>query len=516
MIPFRAPLEDIAFGLRAVATQAGMQNWDAEFSVEIAGHFAAFAEAELAPLNSVGDREGARLENSRVRMPKGFGEAYRLWQEQGWSGLAAPEAFGGQGADNLTQAAVSEIFSGANHAFQMTAALVPGAIRVLLRYGSEAQQQQNIPPLASGAWLSTMAMTEAEAGSDLSRIRCRADAHGDSWAITGDKIFISGGDHDLSDGILHLVLARTSEEGISGLSLFLCRSERQDGSRNAVMVTRIEEKMGLHASPTCQLRFDAAEAELIGKEGGGLMAMFTMMNHARLDVALQGVAHAARATDIARTYAGERVQGKGLTLDQHPDVARMLDEMDALSLGARGIAHFAMGVLQAGDAPDLLEILTPIAKVFCTDAASKAADLGIQVLGGYGYLEEYGMAQIWRDSRICRIYEGANGIHALTLATRLTKQKNPLDALDATCGAVLEGSEILAGWRRARTALEGSQEPRELADAFMHITAELVHQFVWSHMAANAEQHSDTARILRLAEVAKRRQHPPSICFDAK
>ncbi|SMY06920.1 acyl-CoA dehydrogenase family protein [Flavimaricola marinus] len=512
MIPFRAPLDDIAFSLRHVAD---VPDWDAELSGEIAAHFASFAEAELAPLNAVGDAQGARLENGRVRMPDGFKAAYAQFAEQGWPGLTAPEAHGGQEMDSLTQAAVSEIYSGANHAMQMVTGLVPGAIGVLMRYGTPEQQAQNIPPLVSGEWLSTMALTEAGAGSDLSRIRCKAERTGDTWSITGEKIFISGGDQNMSRGILHLVLARSGDDGLGGLSLFLCRSERADRTRNAVTVTRIEEKLGIHASPTCQLSFDGAEAELIGAEGAGLAAMFTMMNHARLDVALQGVAHAARATDIARTYAAERVQGRGLTLDQHPDVARMLDQMDMLAVGARGIAHFAMAVLERGDAPDLLEALTPVAKYFCTEAATEAADLGIQVLGGYGYLEEYGLAQIWRDARICRIYEGANGIHALALATRLLRQKAPLDALDAACAGPLDGTPMLYGWRRARDVVEAADAPAKLADGFMQVTAELVNQLVWHRIDAAASQHPDTARMQRLAARASRRSLVALAKFNA-
>jgi len=230
-----------------------------------------------------------------------------------------------------------------------------------------------------------------------------------------------------------------------------------------------------------------------------------MMNHARLSVALQGVAHASRATAIARAYSLERVQGKGAVIATHPDVSRMLDEMDVLAVGARGIAHLALVKLEGGDDPDLIELLTPTAKYFCTEAGSKAADLGIQVLGGYGYLEEYGMAQILRDVRISRIYEGTNGIHALSLATRLTKLNAPLQALDQFASGVPEVARPLELWREAWQTMSGTEEPRALADAFMRVTAELVHQIVWVRIAESCDAHSDPSRMKRLSQRAKAR-----------
>ncbi|NDV98559.1 acyl-CoA dehydrogenase family protein [Salipiger sp. PrR002] len=422
MIPFQAPTDEIFDSLRRFAGDA--PGWDAELSQEITRHFAAFAEGVLAPLNEPGDRQGCALENGRVRMPEGFGAAYAELAESGWQGLTAPEEFGGQALDHLTAAAVSEIFSGANHSLQMVTGLVPGAISTLLAHGTPEQQAGYIPRLTSGEWLSTMCLTEAGAGSDLSRIRCKAVRGDEGWRIEGQKIFISGGDQDMSQGILHLVLARSGapEDGVKGLSLFLCPSET-DGLRNAITVTRIEEKLGLHASPTCQMEFDGAKAELIGAEGRGLAAMFTMMNHARLDVALQGVAHATRAHAIAAAYAAERKQGRlpdgsPALLSDHPDVARMLSEQLDLARTARAMCHIALAELEKREAPALIEFLTPLCKIYGTEAGIRSADLGIQILGGYGYLEEYGVAQVWRDARITSIYEGATGIHALTLATR--------------------------------------------------------------------------------------------------
>jgi alkylation response protein AidB-like acyl-CoA dehydrogenase len=305
----------------------------------------------------------------------------------------------------------------------MVTGLVPGAARTILSFGTEDQKSRFLTTLVSGQTLATMCLTEPGAGSDLSAIRTKAVPDGSGWAITGEKIFISGGDQDMSADILHLVLARIGVgEGTRGLSLFLCPSDIA-GIRNAVSATRIEEKMGLHASPTCQMAFDGAKAELIGAPGAGLKAMFTMMNHARLDVALQGVAHAARAADLARAYATGRRQGRDaagqpVTIDRHADVARMIDECDALAIGGRALSHITLVAHELGGRGDFVEFMTPLCKFFCTEAGIRAADLAIQVMGGYGYLREYRAEQNWRDARICSIYEGANGIHARTLATR--------------------------------------------------------------------------------------------------
>jgi alkylation response protein AidB-like acyl-CoA dehydrogenase len=509
MKPFTAPLDDILFTLHHVAGAEDLPGWDSEMTTEIAGHFAAFAEGVIAPLDEPGDAQGCRLENGRVVMPDGFADAFRAYAEQGWPGLCVPEGYGGQGLGTLVQAATSEIFTGANHSLQMVTSLAPGAVRTLLAFGTEDQRDRYIPPLASGETLATMCLTEPGAGSDLSRVRCKAGRGANGWKITGEKIFISGGDQDMSERILHLVLARTSDDGIKGLSLFLCPSEAGDGTRNAVSVARIEEKMGLHASPTCHLVFDGAEAELIGEEGKGLAAMFTMMNHARTDVALQGVAHAARAFDIGTSYAAERLQGRRADggearLDEHADVRRMLDEIDALAMGGRGIAHLAFVVMERGDNPNLVEFLTPVAKVFCTEAGIKAAELGMQVLGGYGYLKEYRLEQTYRDARITSIYEGANGIHARMLATRLLKSP-AADAFDvfvqeeATRYQSERIERTLADWRSSRAELLAMEDATPKAHDFMTLTAETLLQCIWHRFAEKADRHPDPERIKALA-----------------
>ncbi len=513
MKPFRAPLDDIAFSLNHVARASQLADWDADFANEIAGHFAAFAEGEIAPLDETGDRQGCRLVDGRVVMPDGFVACYQNYVEQGWPGLTAPEAYGGQGLGGLALAMTSEIFSGANHSLQMITGLVPGAMRTLINFASDEQKQRYIPDLASGEALATMCLTEPGAGSDLSRVRCKAEADGSVWRLTGEKIFISGGDQDLSPRIQHLVLARTSDEGVKGLSLFMCPSHLNDGSRNAVSVTRIEEKMGLHASPTCQLAFAGAEAELLGEPGQGLMAMFTMMNHARADVALQGVAHAARAYDVASTYAAERVQGRGadrqpVTLDQHADVRRMLDEIDALAVGGRALAHLCLVTLESGKDRDLVDFLTPVAKVHCTEVGMRGAELGTQVLGGYGYLSEYRLEQTYRDARITAIYEGANAIHEGALIARLlpgragsafeafVEREAASENAGDNRGEVAEG---LALWRQAKAQVLAANDASPAAHSFMALTIDLVMRCLWARIVAASGEHREPARIQRLA-----------------
>lgn len=503
MTAFVAPTEDILFSLHHVAGAGALAAWDPELAGDILGHFAGLAERVIAPLNAVGDRQHAQLVDGRVRMPDGFVAAYAQLAQDGWQGLTAPAAFGGMGVSPLIAAGVSELFSGANHAMQMVCNLVPGAIATLMKYGTAAQQNAWIPKLASGAALSTMCLTEAQAGSDLSAIRCWAENTGDGWRITGEKIFISGGDQDMSAEILHLVLARSSvaNAGMNGLSLYMCPAQPD------VSVTRIEEKMGLHASPTCQLRFDGAKAELIGNEGQGLQAMFTLMNHARIDVALQGVAHASRAADIAAAYAAQRIQGRQphgspALLNQHADVQRMLDDQRHLALGARAMCHIALVAVETADSPALCDFLTPLCKVFCSEAGIRAADLGIQILGGYGYLNEYGLEQIWRDARICAIYEGANGIHERSIATRGLRTGGGADEFADLVTDLAHGSapvlQRLADWQILRSAMSQTSDPLPQAHAFAQQTANLFFAAAWARIDAVAENHNSPSELRRL------------------
>lgn len=487
MSAFHAPVDDILFSMQQVARADRLPGWDSALATEILNHFATFAEERIAPLDAVGDQIGCQLENGRVRMPEGFKEVFSELVESGWQGLTLPEKFGGQGLSHLLQAGYSEIFTGANHSLQMICCLVPGAAGVLERFGTEDQKERFLPLLAEGRWVSTMALTEPGAGSDLSRIRCRANKEGDGWKLTGEKIFISGGDQDMSEGILHLVLARSGEDGIKGLSLFACPSVVA-GERNAVSVTRIEDKMGLHAQPTCHLAFDGAHAELIGVEGKGLAAMFTMMNDARLDVALQGVAHAARAADIARRYASERVQGRDkaghpITIDGHADVARMIETCEQMALGARALCHIVMVEDELGSNSAFVDFMTPVCKYLGTEVGARAADIAIDVLGGYGYLREYGAEQNFRDARICKIYEGTNGIHARTTVTR---------GLSAGSGAGAHAfAEFLRDcgiepepWEAEAKRLSESSFPEVEAHKFMRLTCEAAYRAAWSRIAA--------------------------------
>lgn len=539
MAQFHSPTEDILFSLERVADAGRVPGWDGDLAREVVQHFAAFAEGVIAPSDAPGDAAGCRIEGGRVKMPAVYRPVWDQFVAQGWQGLAAPEEHGGQGMNAAVHAAVSEIFSGANHSLQMVTSLVPGAIRTILAHGSAEQCARHLPRLASGEWLSTMCLTEPAAGSDLSAIRTRAVPDGDGWRIEGEKIFISGGDQDLTAGTLHLVLARTGPQGsgVKGLGLFLCPSLLPDGTPNAVRATRIEDKMGLHGSPTCQMLFDGAQAELVGDAGGGLAAMFTMMNHARLDVALQGVAHAARAADIARRHAADRQQGRGrdgagVTIDRHPAVAGMIDLADAIALGARALCHIALVELECGTAPDLVAFLTPVCKVCATDGGIRAAELAVQVLGGYGYLTEYGAEQNYRDARICAIYEGTNQIHALTLATRALRHRNGAAAdafaaflaAEAARGGAPGLARVAKLWAGARAHLAAADDPAEGAVAFMELTIRAALLAAWGRLARAAETAPETApdaapdlgRLRRLAALAMARAEEEAPLWAAR
>lgn len=510
MSTFKAPIDQILFSL-SVAGAPQLSDWDAELSADILTHFDLFAQEQIAPLNAIGDTVGARLIDGRVCMPDGFKQAYRAYVAQGWPGLSVPERFGGQAASAAILGGVSEIFTGACHGLQMVAGLVPGAVRVLEKFATPVQQQTYIPMLASGEWLATMCMSEPNAGSDLSAIRTRAVEVDGAWQVSGEKIFISGGDQDLSQGILHLVLAKTDEHEspIRGLSLFLVRSHNEAGAANAVSVLRLERKLGLHASPTCHMVFDGADAEMLGTRGQGLRAMFTLMNHARLDVALQGVAHASRAADIAADYAKNRQQG-GKALDQHSDVARMLDQQAALAIGARAMCHIALVALEAGDKTDLVDFLTPVCKTFGSEAGITSADLAIQVLGGYGYLSEYNVEQIWRDARVTAIYEGANGIHAHSLATRMLHVNDGAAAnafaqlIGAGAGKSQTLKTCLDQWQTARKLVANASEPARHAHAFMKLTGALFYLYTWTQIGDRSEASPDHENYARLNQIVQR------------
>ena len=402
----------------------------------------AFAAGEWAPLARAGDTDGPKWTPEGVRMPAGYPEAYRAYVEGGWGTIGAPGDFGGQGLPFVLASAVLETLGAANMGFALAPTLTVGAIEALLHHGTPEQQTAYLPHLATGAWTGTMNLTEPQAGSDVGALRSRAEPAGDgTWKISGTKIFISFGDHDMADNIVHLVLARTpgAPEGTRGISLFLVPKYRLDaegkpGAFNDVRVVSIEHKMGLHASPTCVLSFgDNGDCigELIGPENGGMRAMFTMMNNARLNVGLQGVQVAEAATQKAVDYARERIQSARagspdktpVAIIEHPDVRRMLMRMKAQTQAARALVYLASAQVDRaglGDeaAKDRLEILTPLAKAHGTDLGNEVASLGVQVHGGMGYIEETGAAQFFRDARITPIYEGTNGIQAADLVGR--------------------------------------------------------------------------------------------------
>lgn len=392
-----------------------------------------FAAGEWAPLNREGDTNGPKWSPDGVTMPPGYAAAYKAYVEGGWGTIGSPEAFGGQGLPFVLATAVLETLGTANMGFALCPTLTVGAIEALLHHGTPEQQAEYLPKLATGEWTGTMNLTEPQAGSDVGALKSRATPNGDgTWRIKGTKIFISFGDHDLAGNIIHLVLARTPDApaGTRGISLFLVPKVRRDGAANDVRVVSIEHKMGLHASPTCVLSFgdhDDCLGELIGAEGGGMRAMFTMMNNARLNVGLQGVQVAEAATQAAVAYARDRIQGaregKPAAIVEHPDVRRMLLRMKAQTQAARALVYYAAAQVDratAGEAgaQERLEVLTPLAKAHATDLGCEVASIGVQVHGGMGFIEETGAAQFYRDARITPIYEGTNGIQAADLVGR--------------------------------------------------------------------------------------------------
>jgi alkylation response protein AidB-like acyl-CoA dehydrogenase len=401
-----------------------------------------FAAGEWAPLNREGDTVGAQWSPDGVHMPASFIKAYKEYVEGGWGTIGVAEDFGGQGLPFAIQTAVLDTLGSANMGFALCPTLTVGAIEALIHHGSPEQQALYLPHLATGAWTGTMNLTEPQAGSDVGALRATAKPLGDGkWSIKGTKIYISFGDHDMADNIVHLVLARTPDApvGTRGISLFLVpkfrlKEDGTPGDFNDVRVVSIEHKMGLHASPTCVLSFgdhDDCVGELIGAEHAGMRAMFTMMNNARLNVGLQGVQIAEGATQKAVGYALERVQSAragsankdAVRIVDHPDVRRMLLRMKAQTQAARALVYYAAGQVDRAGLGDVaaknrLEVVTPLAKAHGTDIGNEVASLGVQVHGGMGYVEETGAAQYFRDARITPIYEGTNGIQAADLVGR--------------------------------------------------------------------------------------------------
>ncbi|NNM75622.1 acyl-CoA dehydrogenase [Sphingomonas sp. ID1715] len=429
---YTAPIAEQRFVLDHVVRIGELVD-DADLVGAIVEGAGSFAEGKYAPLNRIGDQVGARWRDGQVVMPEGFKAAYRAFVEGGWGSINGPEAYGGQGLPYTLATVVMEDLGSANMGFSLINMLTPGAIEALVSHGSPEQQATYLPKLITGEWNGTMNLTEPQAGSDVGALRTTATPAADgSWRIKGTKIYITFGEHDLTGNIVHLVLARTpgAPAGTKGISLFLVPKYRLNddgtpGAFNDVRCVSIEHKLGINASPTCTLSFgdhDDCHGWLIGEEMGGMRAMFTMMNNARLNVGLQGVQIAERATQQALAYARERVQ-LGKPIVEHPDVRRMLIRMRALTQGARALIYYAAGQADRAHGGDAaararLELLTPLAKTWGTDIGCEVASLGVQVHGGMGFVEETGAAQHYRDIRIAPIYEGTNGIQATDLVNR--------------------------------------------------------------------------------------------------
>ena len=431
---FTAPVRDQRHVLNTVVRIAELDGApEADIVEAVLEGAAALAEGEFAPLDRVGDTVGARWDNGVVTMPEGYRAAYQAFVDGGWMSLAAPEAHGGQGLPFALSAALMENLNAANIGFALCPMLSMGAIEALEHHGSDALKRDYLPRIVSGEWTATMNLTEPQAGSDVGALKTRAVPNEDgSWRVSGTKIYITYGEHDLAEQIVHLVLARTpgAPEGTRGISLFLVPKILPDGSRNDLRCVSIEHKLGIHASPTCVMSYGddgGATGWLIGPEHGGMRAMFTMMNNARLNVGLQGVGIAERATQRAVAFALERKQGTRnrlpVAIADHPDVRRMLLRMRSLTMASRALVYAAFGELDRGARGDAAaaaraEVLTPLAKAWGTDIGCEVAGLGIQVHGGMGYIEETGAAQHLRDARIAPIYEGTNGIQAADLVGR--------------------------------------------------------------------------------------------------
>jgi alkylation response protein AidB-like acyl-CoA dehydrogenase len=429
---YRVPIQEQKFVLDQVVGISDLMD-DADMADAVLEAAAQFAEGEFAPLARAGDTVGAKWDNGVVHMPDGYKAAYQAFVDGGWMTLAAPEHAGGQGLPLSLAAAVMEGLQSANTAFAMLPVLSLGAVEALEHHGSDDLNQRYLPRIVSGEWPATMNLTEPQAGSDVGALTTKAEPNGDgSWRIAGTKIFITYGDHDLTDQIVHLVLARTpgAPAGTKGISLFLVPKILPDGTLNDLRCVSIEHKMGLHASPTCVMSYGdngGATGWLIGPEMGGMRAMFTMMNNARLNVALQGVGIAEAATQRAVAYALDRKQGRRgpdkVAIADHPDVRRMLLRMRALTTAARSLTYYAFSQVDRGargdrEAASRAEVLTPLAKAWATDVGCDVASIGVQVHGGMGFIEETGAAQHLRDARIAPIYEGTNGIQAADLVGR--------------------------------------------------------------------------------------------------
>jgi hypothetical protein len=445
---YNAPTKDTQFILHDVLNVSasdipGYGELEAEFTGAVLEEAGKIASEVLHPLNVVGDTEGCTLENGIVRTPTGFKDGFEQMKAGGWTGLDMPEEFGGQNMPYVIGTAVGEMFSAANQAFTMYQGLTHGAASAILAHGTDQQKATYLPNMVSCEWTGTMNLTEPHCGTDLGLMRTKAEPQEDgSYKVTGQKIFISAGDHDMADNIIHLVLAKIpgGPEGIKGVSLFIVpkfmvNEDGTLGDRNGVSVGKIEEKMGIHGNSTCVMNYDGATGFLLGQEHKGMRAMFTMMNEARLGVGMQGLALADAAYQNAVEYAKDRLQGRDVTgaknpdgpadpLIVHPDIRRNLMDQKSFTEGARAFLLWGASLIdqahrqEDADADGLISLLTPVIKGFLTDQGYDMTVQAQQVYGGHGYIEEWGMSQYTRDARIAMIYEGANGVQALDLVGR--------------------------------------------------------------------------------------------------
>ncbi|RYF69642.1 MAG: acyl-CoA dehydrogenase, partial [Comamonadaceae bacterium] len=523
-------IDTVLGGTARLQSLPAFTDTDADLARQVLEEAGKFVAEVIAPLNRAGDEIGCRFEAGAVTSPPGFQAAYQAFWQAGWPALSAAVEDGGQGLPAVLEAVLYEWLSAANHGFTMAPGLLHGAYECLKHHGSDELKARYLGKIASGEWLATMALTEAHAGSDLGRVRTRATPQADgSLRLSGGKIFISGGEHDLTDNIVHLVLCRLPDAppGPKGLSLVLAPKVLPDGTRNAIHCERIEEKMGLHGSPTCVLRFDEATGWLVGEAGQGLNAMFVMMNAARLHVALQGIGTLDAAWQKAHAYAHERQQMKapGVVgtepsfIAEHPAIARILDTQRAWIDGGRLLAYrTAVQLDLARHAEDKKEreraqrwctLVTPVLKAACTQQGFEGASACLQVFGGHGYVREWGIEQHVRDVRVAMIYEGTNEIQAIDLLLRKVLPDSGAalsavllelrDELDASREADADAQRRLAQLRYLGTSVTMAaqaqpQLPYEVADDFLRVTMLALMAWAWARIEAQAISASIVTR----------------------
>jgi len=544
MPSYTAPTRDTRFIVNELLDLSGYGNLpgfemaSADVTDAVINEGGKFCSEVLAPLNLPGDQEGCtRNEDGSVTTPKGFKEAFDKFRDAGWGTLAQPEEFGGQGLPHVLGFVMEEFISSANQAFGMYPGLTNGAISALIAKGSQEQKEMYLPKMVSNEWTGTMNLTEPHCGTDLGMIRTKAVPNGDgSYAITGTKIFISAGEHDMSENIIHLVLAKTpgAPDSTKGISLFvvpkfLVDEDGNPGERNGVMCGSIEHKMGIHANSTCVLNYDGAKGWMVGEENKGLAAMFIMMNAARLGVGIQGLSQAEVAYQNAVAYALDRRQGRALTgpvdpeaqadpIFVHPDVRRMLMDAKAFTEGMRALClwgallvdltHKAQTEEERAEADAMIGLLTPVIKGYGTDKGYEVATNMQQVFGGHGYIEEWGMSQFVRDARIAQIYEGTNGVQAMDLCGRKLASKGgaAIQAFfkavgediaaakgDEELGPLAEALEKALGQQQAATMWfmnNAMQNPNHLgagAHHYMHIMGIVTLGWMWLRMAKVAQ-----------------------------